>query len=115
VPEPELAEWERVFAAVLLSADPLARRDALLADQELAPTTREQLVSLDADGLQLSAMLVAKLRFERLMQGSDSARTWFERDPREFTAAFRRYHHSSAPRARFPSEEALEFDAWRGE
>ena len=70
---------------------------------------------VDADGARLAAVLVARLRFERLVQGSNGARTWFERDPRGFATAFRRYQAAVPPTAVFPSEEARLFAAWRAD
>jgi hypothetical protein len=67
----------------------------------------------DADGVKMTALLVARLRFERLMRGSPEAESWFERDPADFTRAFSRYHAEVPPRAFFPTEEARLFRAWR--
>jgi len=67
----------------------------------------------DADGVRISALLVARLRFERLLRGSPDAEAWFDRDPADFARAFRRYHAAVAPRAFFPVGEAALFAAWR--
>ncbi len=73
---------------------------------------RHTAAHIDADGLALSRLLVAKLRFERLLGGSAAAARWFETDPKQFTAAFDSYHNQVSARAFFPSEEALEFQTW---
>lgn len=98
--------YERALASVLLAADPIAARAAL------ASADRALLSALKDDGLRVSALLVARLRFERLRHGSRAAAEWFERDPREFTRAFKRYHTSVPPTACFPPEEARAFVAW---
>jgi hypothetical protein len=91
---------------VLLATDPLAALDALpVSDREL-------LEPIDRDGLRMSALLVARLRFERLMHGSQRAGEWFERDPRSFAAAFKRYHAAVAPLSMFPPQEARAFEEW---
>jgi hypothetical protein len=61
----------------------------------------------------LSALLVARLRFERLLRGSPEAEAWFERDPAGFGEAFHRYHAEVPPRAFFPATEAALFQAWQ--
>jgi uncharacterized protein len=70
-----------------------------------APITRQ-------DGERVAELLVAKLRFERLIRGSREAEAWFEGEPRSFVAAFHAYHRSVAPTAFFPAAEARLFDAW---
>jgi uncharacterized protein (UPF0276 family) len=54
----------------------------------------------------IASMLVAKLRFERLLNGSPGAGAAFEADPAAFVRKFKRWHRDVAPRAIFPSEEA---------
>ena len=51
-----------------------------------------------------TALIVARLRFERLLHGSVRARDDFDRDPRAFTATFKRYHRAVPP--------VTTFDAW---
>ncbi|MEO6709764.1 MAG: hypothetical protein ABI054_05550, partial [Planctomycetota bacterium] len=101
------------LADALTSPDPGLILQRALNDSAFGPEARSALLAIDLDGLRIAALLVAKLRFERLLQGSGSAGTWFESDPREFTAAFKRYHHELAPRAATPGEEAAQFEAWR--
>jgi hypothetical protein len=90
--------YERLLARALRSRDPgrYARR-----------------LGADPDGLRLTALLVTRLRFERLLRGSPEADAWFERDPQGFAATFRRYHEEVPPRAFFPAAEARLFAAWR--
>ena len=85
---------------------------AAATDDELPEDLRKRLSSVDPDGVQLTSIIVARLRFERLIQGSNRARAWFEEDPRAFTKAFKRYHTTVAARATFPSQEARAFEAW---
>lgn len=107
-------------------ADAIARLQALLgealyADDPVAfvrtraaePGADPALAAIDADGLRIAALLVAKLRFQRLLNGSKRAGEWFEHDAAAFTAAFRRYHREVAPTAIDPWREAAAFDAWQ--
>lgn len=78
----------------------------------LSPEARAQLEAIDEDGLRISALLVAKLRFERVMNGSARAADWFQRDPEAFTHAFRRYHTTVAPTELMPGLEGRHFERW---
>lgn len=111
----ELEQIERVLADVLTSADPWSELGHVRSDTALPTAVRAQLAAIDEDGLRIAGLLVAKLRFERLMNGSRTAAEWFERDPAAFTEAFRRYHTSVAPREMMPGLEASRFEAWVSE
>ena len=90
---------------------------ALIAEREQAPrgsAVRGWLDAIDEDGFRLAALLVARLRFERLTRGSREADAWFEEAPGAFAEAFRAYHGSVAPGAYFPGHEARLFATWRG-
>lgn len=97
----ELARQQALLADALLAADPVA----FLQDQDGAP-------DVDADGLRIAALLIAKLRFQRLLNASRAANEWWQRDEQEFTRAFRRYHQSVPPQALDPWGEAEQFEAW---
>jgi hypothetical protein len=94
------SDWETLLAAAMRAEDPVAAVQALHPDA-------------DADGVRMTALLVARLRFERLVRGSPAAEAWFDRDPADFARAFRRYHADVPPRAFFPADEAELFEAWR--
>ncbi|HEY2746315.1 MAG TPA: hypothetical protein VGL86_16895 [Polyangia bacterium] len=96
----KLADYERRVAAAMRARDPVA------AMREIDP-------AVDADGVRMTALLVARLRFERLLRGSPEAEASFDRDAAAFAATFARYHAEVAPRAFFPADEAALFDAWR--
>lgn len=87
---------EHTLAAILRAPDPLAA----LATAADPPTI------INLPGLQLAALLIARLRFERLQHGDDGARAHFDRDPADFADRFRRYHHAVPPSAAFPQDEA---------
>lgn len=108
----ESAQIERVLADALTSADPWSTLQRALASDELTPGVRAQLKAIDEDGLRISALLVAKLRFERVMNGSSRAADWFQRDPEAFTDAFRRYHTTVAPTELMPGLEGRRFERW---
>jgi hypothetical protein len=73
---------------------------------------RDAVAAIDRVGLQIAVLLVAKLRFERLMNGSSRANAWWERDAADFTAAFRRYCADVPPTGSDPWAEAAQFEAW---
>jgi hypothetical protein len=96
----KLADYEKQLAAAMRARDPVAAVRAIHPD-------------VDADGVRMTALLVARLRFERLMRGSPEAEASFDRDPAAFARDFRRYHREVPPRAFFPVDEAALFRAWR--
>lgn len=110
----ELEAFQRALADALRAEDPVAatRRLADAPELHLDGATRAAILSADPDGLRLTALLVAKLRFERIVRGSDSAGAWFDQEPAAFSAAFRRYHWEVPPTAAFPAAEARDFLEW---
>jgi hypothetical protein len=102
-----------VLAEAMLDRDPVARLRRTERDRTLPAGTRRALARADEDGIRLAALLVARLRFERLVQGSQDANDFFERDPRAFADAFRDYHHAVPPTECFPMGEARLWSAWR--
>ena len=67
---------------------------------------------VDADGLELTRLIVKKLRFELIVRGDSDQEAWFDRDPASFTAAFKAYDRVVPPRSWFPREEAEKFREW---
>ena len=107
-----LVALERVMASALRAADPEATLAELAGDPSLGGELRLRLAAIGGDGLRLAALLVARLRFERLVQGSPAASRWFDEEPSGFARAFRRYHGGVPATAHFPADEALLFGAW---
>jgi hypothetical protein len=107
------AAFESLLAAALLADDPVAALARAAADPALPPALRDALRAADPDGVRISALFVARLRFERLLQGDAEAAGWFDADPEAFAAAFRRYHTAVPPTAFFPQDEAALFRRWR--
>jgi hypothetical protein len=107
------ARYERILAEAMRAEDPVARLRRAARDRALPAATRRALASADEDGIRMAALLVARLRFERLMQGSSEALAFFESDPETFAEAFRRYHHQVAPTESFPMGEARLWSEWR--
>lgn len=105
--------FEQLLAAAMISADPVAALQQAASDPELPENLRQALRAVDPDGVRTSALLIANLRFERLLRGCPEAEEWFDRDPAAFTDMFRRYHAETPPRAFFPRQEAELFRAWR--
>ena len=106
----DLERFQKLVADALTSEDPMA---ALLAAREQFPSELADAIdAADRDGVEMTALLVAKLRFERLVQGSREAIEWFERDPADFAAAFKRYHAEVPPTAHDPRGENELFAAW---
>lgn len=111
--ERELEGYEELFSRAFSSRDPLAVLRAARDDGATPAALREALSALDEQGVRLSSLIVTRLRFERLLNGSRVAGEWFERAPAEFTAAFKRYQDEVAPQASFAQDEARAFEAWR--
>jgi len=110
----ELEVLQRALADALRAVDPVAATREVAEAPGVDDATREALLAADPDGLRLTALLVAKLRFERVIRGSASAGEWFDADPAAFSDAFRRYHAEVPPSALFPAAEAAAFLEWAG-
>lgn len=106
------ARAEARAARALRAADPVAALADVAADASLPADLRAAYAAADKDGVRIAALLVAKLRFERVLRGSDRAGEWFERDPAGFTECFRRYHREVPPVDFWPAEEGRSFTAW---
>ena len=109
---PELLYLERLLADAFQSPDPRAALAAAARDRALPSDLRARLAGAAPDGVRIAGLLVAKLRFERLIHGSGEAGAWFDRDPAAFARAFRRYHEEVPPVAQGPLQEAHAFAAW---
>ena len=81
-----------------------------LADEQLrllaALRRSETPPDLDPDGFALAALLVAKLRVERLCRGCPEAEAELRQDPTSFRRKFDAWHATTPMRSFFPSEEA---------
>jgi hypothetical protein len=95
---------EETLAFALLADDPYHALERALGE--------ESLKYIDRDGLEMAALMVARLRFERLISGSVTAAKMFAENPEKFSELFRQYHRAVRPTAFFPLEEAELFDAW---
>lgn len=107
-----LEALQRATADALRAEDPVAAMRRVAEAPGLDDATRTALLAADPDGLRLTALLVAKLRFERVLRGSVEASAWFDAEPEAFSAAFRRYHAEVPPAASFPKAEAVAFLEW---
>ncbi|MDP2342127.1 MAG: DUF692 family protein [Deltaproteobacteria bacterium] len=87
-----------LWARALLAEDPVGAIRAWFPD-------------VDVDGVRTAGLLIAKLRFERLLNGDADVTGDFSADPAAFVARFRRYHHIVEPTAFHPVDEAK---LWRG-
>ena len=103
---------EEVLAEAFAGDDPLRILREARSTGRLDERFASALDQVDADGVELSGLLVAKLRFERLVQGSGFVREWFERDPQGFTDAFKRYRRAEPPLETFPGGEGRRFEEW---
>lgn len=106
------ARFEQIVAAALTAPDPAAALARAAKNRRLPAELRRALAAAQPDGVRLAALLVARLRFERLLRGSPEAEAWFDRDPEGFAEAFRRYHAEVPPSAFFPPVEARLFQSW---
>ena len=106
----EHAIIESKLADAMTARDPLA---VLRGAPGLSPEMHAALAQASPDGVRISALLVAQLRFERLIRGSGTSDAWFARDPAGFTASFRAYHAAVPPTAFSPWAEAALFEAFQ--
>lgn len=104
--EASATRLEQILAQAMAAPDPAAFLQQKSADRTLPARLRRALRSVDADGVRLTALLVAKLRFERLLRASSEAEWLFTRDPAAFAELFHRYHQAVPPTAFFPAAEA---------
>ncbi|MCC7541892.1 MAG: DUF692 family protein, partial [Deltaproteobacteria bacterium] len=105
---------ESMLARLLLDADPVAALARARRADDTPDGARPMLDAIDADGLAMSALLVARLRFERVTNGSSRALRAFEADPARFAETFRRYHRDVPPRVFSVQEEGRAFDRFLG-
>ncbi|MGE0142425.1 MAG: hypothetical protein AB7I19_04120 [Planctomycetota bacterium] len=105
----DLCALERLLAQHLVDGDLVCLQRSA---QSLAPSLREAVAAIDADGFRIAVLLVMKLRFERLVHGSAIASEWFARDPEGLTSAFSRYHREVPPTAFEAWTEAEIFADW---
>ena len=106
------ARFERRLVRILRASDPARALRAAADDHRLPPSLRRAFAAADPDGVQLTALLVTRLRFERLLRSCPEAVAAFAADPAAFAAAFGRYHRAVPPTAFFPAAEAALFRAW---
>jgi hypothetical protein len=103
---------EELLAVALTAIDPCGALAVAACDPRLSNAARERVAAIDKDGFRISALLVARLRFERLLHGHPAVPEWLDRDAAGFTETFRRYHAAVPPTAFFPPDEARAFAAW---
>jgi uncharacterized protein (UPF0276 family) len=106
----QIRVWETLVAEAMRSDDPVAGFKEAASDARLCDALRDAASGVRADGVRLSALLVARLRFERLIQGCPEAAQWYEEDALGFTRAFREFHQQEPPRTGV--SEAERFRAW---
>ena len=99
--QPDDFPWETLLGKALLSQNPVQTVQG-----------EEALSSVDEDGLRMAALLVVKLRFERLLAASTTATRLFEEDAGAFATMFRRYHQEVTPVSPMPGDERDLFECW---
>ena len=97
---------QKLLVDCCIADDPVATLERLRGEH---PELEPWLQHLDPEGLKLTALLVKKLRFERILRGDPTLAAKFQEDPQAFTVAFRNYLNAVPPTAIFPAEEALAF------
>lgn len=107
---------QRILVQALLSDDaPAELRRQLTQAEDLTAQERLCVERLDADGLLLTALMLKKLRFERLTRGHAAMSDLFRERPEEFLRLFAAYTAAVPPTAYFPGEEAELFRKWQRE
>ncbi|MEE9128355.1 MAG: hypothetical protein V3U11_14580 [Planctomycetota bacterium] len=101
-----LGVLQKVLVDCCLADDPVA---TFAAARKEHPELSPWLEHVDPEGLQLTSLLVKKLRFERILGGDPNLREQFQKDPQTFTIRFREYLAAVPPTAVFPQEEAESF------
>lgn len=104
------ATWERLVATLMHAPDPVSAAAQAARNPAVPRTLRAALARINPDGLRMARLLVARLRFERLLRGSRQAAALFDARPEDFAAPFRRYHVEVPARSFFAADEA---DAWK--
>lgn len=105
-------EYTQAVAALLRQPDPAAALQAAIDAPETGAALRGLLEQIVPDGFRMSALLVAQLRFNRLLNGSGAVAAEFEADPRAASERFRRYHQQVPPTAEDPVQEAKDYRSW---
>jgi uncharacterized protein (UPF0276 family) len=106
-----LARLELLLADAFCAPDLSAAFATLSSDREFAPV----FAHASEDGFRIAALLIVRLRFERLLNGSSRAADLWNSDPRSFTSLFRRYHPAVPATAYSPRDEAVLFERWLAE
>lgn len=104
--------FERAIADALRGPEPARAFETIANDESHPSDLREALRHAPANGVRIAALLIVRLRFERIQQASKVAAEFFATDPRGFTAAFRRFHDEVPPMALQPFQDARDFEAW---
>ena len=81
------ARYEEAVARAMTAPDPVEALRGAAEDPALPPALRRALREADEDGIRMAALLVARLRFERLLRGCPEAEAWFDRDAQAFSEA----------------------------
>ena len=92
--------------------DPVTALRRLVADGGFPSWLEPMVPGLDPDGLRMTGLLIAKLRFERIINGSAAAAHWFVAEPATFAVACRGHHRALPPLDHGPRWEAESFAAW---
>jgi len=105
---------QELLLECLLADDPVrALADALPGAADLSAEERAWLAGLDRDGLAVTALIVKKLRFERLTLASREMQDLFDADPARFMQRYREYTAAVPPTGYFPTQEGELFRGWR--
>ena len=104
--------FERRMVEILTAGDPERALRTAASDRKLPAALRRAFAAADPDGVRLAALLVARLRFERLLRACPEAAQAFEVDAASFAADFRRYHAEVPPTEFFPLGEAMLYRSW---
>jgi hypothetical protein len=105
--------FEANLATALRARDPAAALESLAAEAGYPDDLAEALTHVRPDGVRMAALLVARLRFERLVQGSPDGSAVFERQPERFTELFRLYHEELPQAGLDPAAEWECFSRWQ--
>jgi hypothetical protein len=112
-----LGVLEEIVVRALHAPDPPAalREEAARRAGELTERERAMLAAVDPDGFRLTALIVKKLRFQRILRGDVGRQAEFDADPEGFSRRFSDYLRQVPPEHLFARDEKIAFAKWRAQ
>jgi hypothetical protein len=112
-----LGALQEALAHALTSGDPVAAVAAAAANRgfQLTEAERAALRTVDQAGLELSALLILKLRLDQMLRADPELGARFDADPAGVSRALRVYHTAVPPGVAAADADAAAFRRWMAE